>query len=218
MRKAMLLAMCLICAGFGGVAWAQGGSTHAPGFVDFVSKDIVGDATPHVEVNLGKALLRIMAGAAGEADPDLQVFLTSLHEIRVRTFEDLPKTKPSVVEKVKVFVDRLTGTGGWTTLVWVPQEDQRVDILIKEKGENIAGLAVFVVGDDELVFVNIVGDINPETFGATLARLGIKGAGGKLDLSQISKMLGNIIGRGEQSSSAAAPETGEAVEGATKEE
>lgn len=222
MRKATWLAMCLIFAVFGGAAVAQGNSTNPPGLVDLVSKDIVGKATPSVEVNLGKALLRLMAGVASEADPDLHDFLFNLHEIRVRVYEDLPKTEPTVLEKSKAFVDRLTAMGGWSTLVRLPEEGERVDILIKESGENIAGLAVLVVEEDELVFVNILGDINPTTFGAALARHGIKGAGGKFDLSLIGKMLGgdiNMPGLGEKPPPPppATPELGQVVQEATEE-
>ncbi|MEX0601036.1 MAG: DUF4252 domain-containing protein, partial [Rhodothermales bacterium] len=57
---------------------------------------------------------------------------------------------------------------GWETVVRVREEDQRVNVYMKVRDDVIAGLVVMVLEPDDeegAVFVNIVGDINPEQIG-----------------------------------------------------
>ncbi len=60
---------------------------------------------------------------------------------------------------------------GWETVVKVREDDEFVDMFLKTNGDVIEGMVVMVIDeDDEAVFVNIIGEIDPEQIG----RLGNK--------------------------------------------
>jgi hypothetical protein len=59
---------------------------------------------------------------------------------------------------------------GWERIVRVREDDSNVDIYLlpSESYESILGIVVMVAEDEEAIFVNIVGEINPDD----VARLG----------------------------------------------
>ncbi len=64
------------------------------------------------------------------------------------------------------------GSAGWQKILSVEESDERVYLYALESAGNIVGLTVFVnEGSEEVVVVNIVGDINPETLGRLLANM-----------------------------------------------
>ena len=61
---------------------------------------------------------------------------------------------------------------GWQKILSVEESSETVYLYAIESAGNIAGLTAFVNGEDgEVVVVNIVGDINPETLGRLLANM-----------------------------------------------
>jgi len=74
-----------------------------------------------------------------------------------------------MAERIKSLRSGLT-TDGWERIVTVQEGDQDVGVFIKTRSaESISGLVVTVLaGNEQAVFVNVVGDINPEK----LAELG----------------------------------------------
>ena len=64
------------------------------------------------------------------------------------------------------------GGDGWQKILSVEENDEQVYLYALESAGNIVGLTVFVnEGREEVVVVNIVGDINPETLGRLLANM-----------------------------------------------
>jgi hypothetical protein len=61
---------------------------------------------------------------------------------------------------------------GWQKILSVEENDEQVYLYALESAGNISGLTVFVnEGGEEVVIVNIVGDINPETLGRLIANM-----------------------------------------------
>ena len=61
---------------------------------------------------------------------------------------------------------------GWQKILSLEETDEQVSLFALESGDRIAGLTAFVydVGED-VVVVNIVGDIDPRTLGRLLANI-----------------------------------------------
>ncbi len=140
-----------------------------PGYVDFEGMNVFGDLESTVEVFLKGPLLSMAVEAVRHDDPDVAEMLAGLKLIRVHVFDLVGDVGRDLIEKS----DRLSKElekKGWEMAVRVRERDEHVHIyLLPGKDNNIDGLVVMVVDDDdEAVFVNIVGTIDP----AKIGRLG----------------------------------------------
>ncbi|MCA9410666.1 MAG: DUF4252 domain-containing protein [Candidatus Omnitrophica bacterium] len=183
----VLIGFSLLCAA--SLAVANEGLKEHPGYVDVDIHAIVGDVQPNVEVFLEKPLLRMLMGAATEVNPEIADLIGQIDLIQVKVFEDIKNQPSDLLEKVSQEVARLKSEG-WSQVVRVPEEGESVDVLMKSDDDNLAGLAVFVAEEDEWVFVNLVGMINPELFGKLLAKLGPQVLEGDVDLEDLGEALG----------------------------
>lgn len=167
-------ARILLCITLGLVtltAQAQDRVEEDPGYIDFADIESWFNASPTIEVNIKGALLRLVAEASRYEDPDLAELLFKLKAIQMRGFPLRGSQYKDVERHADGMAQRLRDDG-WDTVMRVRDYEERVDMYLKMHGEKIAGLVVMVVepGEDETVFVNIVGDIDPEQIG----RLGRK--------------------------------------------
>ncbi len=166
-----LVLLLLLVGGLTTSASAQDRIEDSPGYVDLSLIEDWFDATPSIEVNIKGALLRLVAEASRYEDPDLADLLFKLQAIQMRGFP----MRHSEFEDVDRATDTLVGQledDGWDTVMRIRDRDERVDMYLRMHDDIVAGLIVMVVepGADETVFVNIVGDIDPEQIG----RLGRK--------------------------------------------
>lgn len=138
-----------------------------PGYFDFKElEDIVGAETT-LEVNFKGAILRMAAEAARIEDDTLADMLLKLQGIQVRGYT-LDRAARKALENRIGPLFREMADGGWERVVRVRDDDEFVEMLIRDStGERVEGLIVFVIsgGENETVFVNIVGEIDPEDIG-----------------------------------------------------
>ncbi len=69
-------------------------------------------------------------------------------------------------------------------MVLVREEGEQVHMLVKMAGNQINGLTILTSDAEEVVIVNIMGDLPPEMFTATMAALDI-------DTPEIQVAVGN---------------------------
>ncbi|UCG53042.1 MAG: DUF4252 domain-containing protein [Candidatus Latescibacterota bacterium] len=140
--------------------------TKMRGYVDFESMKIFGDMEATVEVYLKGALLAIAREAVGEEDPELRDLLSKIELIRVQVFELEDRFSDQVIEKTKALAKQLDKKG-WEIAVRVRERDEHVYVyLLPGKNDDIDGMVVMAIeDDDEAVFVNIVGKIDPTQLG-----------------------------------------------------
>jgi hypothetical protein len=147
---------------------AHGGVEQMPGYVDFAKFGLGANQEPTVEVNLSGPMLKLAALASDDDDDDLGEMLSGLAGIYVRTYE-MDDTSPAGFEKAISSISQHLQQTGWETIVKVRERDERAHIAIKMDGENIVGMTVIAMDendrDNEVVFVNLVGLID-------LARIG----------------------------------------------
>jgi hypothetical protein len=149
------------------------GAARAQGYFDFASIPGVG-SSPTVEINLNPAMLGFVQQAVGASgDPETMNLLKGIEGVRVRVYEDLedPRAVMDFIEDASGELER----DGWQRAVYINDDDERVHIYVKfGDGSNVAGMTVMIAdGDDEAVFINIAGVINPETLGAVSRAAGI---------------------------------------------
>ena len=148
----------------------------AKGQIDFA------DLSPHygepkVEINLSQSLMRIIGSFANQEDPEVGDILSKLESIKVRVYNLNGK-----LDKANATVDRVSKklrSDKWETLVTVNdnEENQKVRIFSKSTNDVIDGVVVMVVSPEkeggEAVFINIVGEIDPEKVGKVAESLDI---------------------------------------------
>ncbi|GAA6136917.1 hypothetical protein NBRC116583_06640 [Arenicella sp. 4NH20-0111] len=132
---------------------------------------------PKVEINLSASLMRLVGSFADSEDPEVGNILSNLESIKVRVYNLNGKT-----DKANSTVDRVSGelrADNWETLVTVNdnEENQKVRIFSKSTSNVIDGVVVMVVSPEkeggEAVFINIVGEIDPDKIGKVAESLDI---------------------------------------------
>ena len=120
---------------------------------------------PKVEINLSAGLMNMVGSFARSEDPEIAEILSNLEFIKVRVYNLNGK-----VEKANSTIDAVSKqlrAQKWETLVTVNdnEEHQKVRIFSKTTNNVIDGVVVMVVSAEkeagEAVFINIVGEIDP---------------------------------------------------------
>lgn len=132
---------------------------------------------PKVEINLSASLMKIVGSFADNGDPELANVLSKLESIKVRVY-----SLNGELDKANSTIDRVSRelkTDKWETLVTVNnnEDNQKVRIFSKSTGDVIDGVVVMVVSPEkeggEAVFINIVGEIDPEQIGKVAKTLNV---------------------------------------------
>jgi len=99
-----------------------------------------------------------------DKDPEIDALLDDVDGVRISVYK--------VEDNSSVFKDNFAETqanlltDGWQHVIRV-NDDESADyslMFIKSNGEIIDGLVVLSLSDDEAVFVNIIGNIQPDSF------------------------------------------------------
>lgn len=136
-----------------------------PGYVDF------GDLSatygePELTINLGGTMLNFVGMMTSSESPETADLISKLKGIRVQIYtidenadaakEQFGKTKSSLK------------ASGWEPIVQIIEDDEQVLVYMKMDGGNMQGMTVMLVDDDEAVFVNIIGQLNPAELGKVM--------------------------------------------------
>ncbi|MDP5072230.1 MAG: DUF4252 domain-containing protein [Congregibacter sp.] len=134
--------------------------SHNPGYVQFDSP-IQDGVHKDTVISLGPRLLRFAARHV-DNDPGTKALLQSLDGVRVRVFQLDPDTDfLSLSEKLGIATSDAFDES-WSPVVRIADLDSRVQVFIKEKNQTILGLAIVSIDNQEIVFVNVMGEISPE--------------------------------------------------------
>lgn len=181
MRSKWILVIVLL---LGLATAANAGVEHMAGYVDFAKFGLGANQEPTVEVNLTGPMLKLAAMASNNDDENLGEMLSGLAGIYVRTYE-MDDTSPAGFEKAISSISQHLQQTGWETIVKVRERDERAHIAIKMDGENIVGMTVLAMDENdkenEVVFVNIVGLID-------LARIGRMGRHFDIDIDALDSL------------------------------
>jgi len=161
---ALLMALLVVLGGCG-ITAPRGNDGYAnldsPGLLDT-------DRT--VSLSLGPTVLGFAARFLDE-DPETQALLRSLDGVRVRTYE-VHGDSDQVAQRLERMGNRLSDDG-WNPVMLVREEGELVQMFARASSDGIKGLTVVSADADEVVVINVMGDIRPADFGATMAALAI---------------------------------------------
>lgn len=185
MRYIIYLISGLLLLGFISQTLAQEDLKKLPGYVDFNSIGIFGEEEATVEIFLKGSLLNLIAEVTKSEDPELAGLLAKLKVIRVQTFSLRDRNIDEVKQKVADMAKHLEKKG-WEMVVRMREKEENVYFYIKTENKKTAGLVVMAIEPrNDVVFVNIVGDLDP----AQIGRIGRKFNFGGLDSIRIKTKL-----------------------------
>ncbi|MBT8071927.1 MAG: DUF4252 domain-containing protein [Xanthomonadales bacterium] len=136
-----------------------------PGYVNF------GDLSatygePKITINLGGTMLNFVGMMSKSESPETSEMISKLKGIRVQIYgldENIDAAR-SQFSQVKGDLK----SSGWEPIVQVNEDDEQVLVYMKAEGGNMEGMTVMVVDNEEAVFVNIIGQLNPEELGRVM--------------------------------------------------
>lgn len=171
MRKAMRIYLCVLGLLLAlGTARAGENIEDKPGYVDFGLITVPEEAETSIEVFIKGPLLRMVSAATRRDEPELAEMVDKIDLIRVQVFSVEEEERPRAREEIAALAGKMEAEG-WEKVARIREKDELIHVYLRAKGEEIAGLLVMgFEEDDEVIFVNIVGDIDP----AEIGRIGSK--------------------------------------------
>jgi hypothetical protein len=163
----LFVAASLALAGCG----ITGNFRNDPGYAAF------GYQGPGTERDLGLSLGPLPLGMARlfmnvtDIGPDVRPMMQGLRAARVYVY---------TVDDAERVAQRIAATqsdliaDGWFPVVRIHDDGERVAVLTHaDKRGDLRGMAVIVQDSEDLVLVNLIGDIHPEQFNAYMAAVGV---------------------------------------------
>ena len=142
------------------------------GFADLDSPGM-GETDRTMSLSLGPTVLHFAARFMDD-EPETQALLRSLDGVRVRIYE-VHGDNERITKNFERMGNKL-GRGGWEPVMLVHEEGELVQMYAKPSGTGIQGLAVVSADHDEVVVVNIMGDIDPRHYSDVMVALDVKDA------------------------------------------
>lgn len=153
-----------------------------PGYLPIEELALFPKADLSVEINLEGALLRMVANALRQEDPEFAAMIRGLLSIRVQVVPLKGGKGEAIKPKIGRAVEWLEDKG-WKTMLRAREADSEVYIYLKQVGDKIVGLTLLSLeggSQPEAALINIVGHFDPDQ----LERLG---GGLNIDIPQMKK-------------------------------
>ena len=165
MKKILIL---LLALSFSPLLQGEEAATE-PGFADFsMLEDVYGE--PRVMINIGGPLLKFMA-MASQDEPETAELMRNLKAIRVNVYDTAGDVAPAR-EQITT-VRKMLEQGNWMPVVQVNEQDEEVQIFMQGDETRMDGLTVMAVNDEEAVFINILGQIDPGQIDKVMKRINV---------------------------------------------
>ena len=141
-----------------------------PGYVDFGELNAI-FGEPTVQIAVGESLLGLVGALSASQDPEAAELFKRLNGVRVNVFET-SQMADGAVDYVKDVSSQLSNLG-WESVVTVNSADEQVRIFMKMDNDRVEGITVMAVEENEAVFVNVIGSINPAELGKVMENFDI---------------------------------------------
>jgi len=140
------------------------------GFIDF------GDLSatygePKISINIGGTLLQFVGMMSGESNTEASELLSELKGVRVFGY---PITSdPEIAREKFIEVKSTLRSKGWEPVVQINEEDEQVLIYMKLNGSVMEGITVMTVDEEEVMFINIIGKLDPKQLGKVMGNFDV---------------------------------------------
>lgn len=142
------------------------------GFANLDSPGIA-DTDRTISLSLGRTTLRFAARFLDD-EPETQALLRSLDGVRIRIYE-VDGDTGRIAHNFERMGSKLS-RDGWEPVMLVHDDDELVQMYARHSGKAMCGLTIVSADDDEVVVVNIMGDIEPERFDDVMVALNVEDA------------------------------------------
>lgn len=126
-----------------------------------------------MSLSLGPTVLRFAARFVDD-DPETQALLRSLDGVRIRTYE--VNGDSEVIAQNFTHMGTKLSKDGWDPVMLVREEGELVQMFAKVSGTGVQGLTIVSSDDEEVVVVNVMGDIDPRYYSDVMVALDVEDA------------------------------------------
>jgi hypothetical protein len=135
------------------------------GYIDF------GDLSstygePSIQISIGGALLQFAGLMTENSDPEASSVMSGLKGVRVLGYpiDDDQEVARQKFSEVKSTLK----SKGWEPVVQINEHDEQVLIYMKLENDVMDGMTVMTVDTEEVMFINIIGQIDPRQVGKVM--------------------------------------------------
>ena len=126
-----------------------------------------------MSLSLGPAVLHFAARFVDD-DPETQALLRSLDGVRVRIYE--VDGESEVIAQNFTHMSTKLSKDGWEPVMLVREEGELVQMFAKASAAGVQGLTIVSADDEEVVVVNVMGDIDPRYYKDVMLALDVEDA------------------------------------------
>jgi len=140
------------------------------GYVDFGNLSAT-YGEPKITINLGGTMLNFVGMMSSSESPETSDLISKLKGIRVQIYS-IGEDTDAAMHQFGETKSNLQSSG-WEPIVQVNEEDEQVLVYMKAVDGNMEGMTVMVVDDEEAVFVNVIGQLNPAELAKVMDRFDV---------------------------------------------
>ena len=135
------------------------------GYIDF------GDLSatygePSISINIGGTLLQFVGMMSENSDPEAAQIMSELKGVRV--FGYPIEQDPAVARDKFTEVKSTLKKKGWEPVVQINEDDEQVLIYMKLNESVMEGMTVMTVDEEDVMFINIIGKLDPKQIGKVM--------------------------------------------------
>ena len=140
------------------IFYSQASLALEPGRLDF-SEATKSFGQPVVEINLGETLISLFS--EGVEEKELSDILKTVTHVKLFVFENLNESHQ--VESNKLFeqITSYTQQEKWEQVIATNENGEKTRVLVKIEDGNIVGSAILTFAKNEVVLINVVGNVPP---------------------------------------------------------
>jgi len=133
----------------------------------------MGDTDRTMTISLGSTVLRFAARFMDD-EPETQALIRSLDGVRIRIYE-VNGDSERIAQNFEHMGNKLT-KDGWSPVMLVREEGELVQMYAKPSDTGIQGLTIVSADVEEVVVINVMGDIDPMYYSDVMVALNVDDA------------------------------------------
>ena len=131
------------------------------------------DTDRTMTISLGPTMLWFAARFMDD-EPETQALLRSLDGVRIRIYE-VNGDSERIARNFEHMGSKLV-KDGWDSVMLIREEGELVQMYAKASNTGIKGLTIVSADDEEVVVINVMGDINPAHYSDVMVALNVDDA------------------------------------------